>query len=60
MGLHTYLSNSNDILITTDGGFVWQCITFLLGADLITFAAVGLGIIAFCLVVKAFINIMED
>ena len=60
MGLYTYLSNNNDIPIPGGNSFVWQCITYLATCDLIYFTLISLGIVAFGVVVKMFINIMED
>ena len=60
MGHYYILSSNAGVPATGDSSFVWQCITFLLGTDLIYFVAVSLGILAFCIAVKAFITIMED
>ena len=60
MGMYTYLSNSNDIPITGDSSFVWQCITFLLGQDLIVYTSVGLGLILIYGLISSIIKYKED
>ena len=60
MGDYYILANSGDIPVPGGRVFVGQCISYLLGTDLVMFTAVGLGIIVFGIVVKAFINILED
>lgn len=40
--------------------FIGQCVSYLLQTDLLIFTAVACGIIAFGIVVKAFIEILED
>lgn len=60
MGMYHILANNGDIYIPGGRSFIWQCITYLLETDLLIFTAIACGIIAFGLVVKAFIEIMED
>lgn len=58
--MYNILANNADIPISGDSSFVWQCVTYLLKTDLFMFAAIACGIIAFGIVVKAFIEILED
>lgn len=60
MGNYYILANSGDIPVPGGRVFVGQCISYLLQTDLLIFTAIACGIIAFGIVVKAFIEIMED
>lgn len=60
MGCYYILAANANVDIPGGSGFVWQCITYLLETDLLIFTAIACGIIAFGLVVKAFIEILED
>lgn len=58
--MYTYLSNSNDIPIPGDSSFVWQCVTWLLGQDLIVVSAISLGLILIYGLVSSIIKYKED
>ena len=60
MGCYYILAANANGDIPGGRSFVWQCVTYLLETDLLIFTASACGIIAFCLVVKAFIEILED
>lgn len=60
MGCYYILAANANVDIPGGRSFIGQLITFLLGEDLIVYTAVCLGIVAFCVGVKAFIEIMED
>lgn len=60
MGDYYILANSGDIPVPGGREFVGQCISYLLQTDLVMFIAVGLGIVAFGIVAKSFMEIMED
>lgn len=60
MGCYYILAANANGDIPGGRSFVWQCVTYLLKTDLLIFTAIACRIIAFGIVVKAFIEILED
>ena len=58
--MHYILANNGNIPISGDSSFVWQCITWLLGQDLIVVSAISLGLILIYGLVSSIIKYKED